>query len=132
MSEIVMASVTLASIHVSMVQPTGSNLALARTYSYIWWRHRSLVMTDVCRPRLKKKQIKFSIFDSVQNRISFLLTFCQNGRHETRFNQSLRKTHVNYCKFLILREDLIPQFNRFPSNRENKKSQMPNYYHIFL
>lgn len=32
MSEIVMASVTLASIHVSLVQPRGPNLALTPIY----------------------------------------------------------------------------------------------------
>lgn len=37
-----------------------------------------------------------------------------------------------YCKFLILHENLIPRFNRFPSNRENNNSRMMNFYHSFM
>lgn len=37
-----------------------------------------------------------------------------------------------HCRFLTFREYLIPRFNRFPSNRENINSRMPNFYHSFL
>lgn len=33
-----------------------------------------------------------------------------------------------YGRFLILHEYIIPQFNRFASNRENLKLQTPNFY----
>lgn len=36
--------------------------------------------------------------------------------------------HPNF-KILYFMQVLNPQFNRFASNRENVKSQMPNFYH---
>lgn len=37
-----------------------------------------------------------------------------------------------YGRSLILREYLIPRSIRFPANRENMKSQMPNIYQSFM
>lgn len=37
-----------------------------------------------------------------------------------------------YYIFLVLHEYSIPRFNGFPSNRENKKSRMPNFFLCFF
>lgn len=48
-------------------------------------------------------------------------------------NTALKKVQNHkisqYCRFLIIREHLIPQFNAFTSNREDIKSQRPNFLH---
>lgn len=43
-----------------------------------------------------------------------------------------RKIILPYGRSLILREYLIPRSIRFPANRENMKSQMPNIYQSFM
>lgn len=56
-----------------------------------------------------------------------------NGFHHNNF---IFKPFLNlytanfkeYGRFLILHEYIIPQFNRFASNRENLKLQTPNLY----
>lgn len=56
-----------------------------------------------------------------------------NGFHHNNF---IFKPFLNlytanfkeYGRFLILHEYIIPQFNRFASNRENLKLQTPNFY----
>lgn len=56
-----------------------------------------------------------------------------NGFHHNNF---IFKPFLNlytanfkeYGRFFILHEYIIPQFNRFASNRENLKLQTPNFY----
>lgn len=45
---------------------------------------------------------------------------------------NIHKIIHNYCRFPILREYLIPPFNRFQSRRESIKSGTLNVYHSFI
>lgn len=125
---------------------------LSCTYVLYW----SLIMIAVCSSRVKfpitvgknttviwkmllPKDYKNSVMTQFSSSLGHMQLFYKVCLYDTmgfHHNNFIFKPFLNlytanfkeYGRFLILHEYIIPQFNRFASNRENLKLQTPNFY----
>lgn len=66
--------------------------------------------------------------DTVARRIN-----CRTHKNQVSRLQFLQTlSYKTYCRFLLFREYLIPQFDRFASNLKNIKSRPPIFFYILV